>query len=309
VDNGGEGISRMFNKLTRKITGVGKNGYGAALSSLAASTKAGKTTVLNMEISAKRKQMKKLFEKLGERIFDLVRDNTLNLSDDVSAQELIVILKSHDKEIKEIEEYIASFENSEFTENLSHNRLNGIDNNQTEKNTLGARDRNLQNMDTEPVKSPDISAIVSGLKNKDKEVQIEALKRLFKFEGPESIPHMIGALKDKEPEIRRRAALYLGWKRIVSAAPALISVVRDRNPSVRRASFEALGELGTKEAVPVLIKGLDDRDFELRKTAYKSLTQVTNEFFEFKPDDTLSRRFKSIQQWEKWWKEQKHNGR
>jgi hypothetical protein len=312
-------ISQMFKDITDRVTEASKRGYSTALSSIGASQKAGKTTVLKMEISARKVKMKKLFTKLGERVFSLKTANRIDILQDAHIQELTANLKLYENEINEIENYIASLEYSNSSKNLGQNRINESTDIRIVENTLRERKNSkdflsdntdekkleLNNADIETKKPDDISAIINELKDRNKDVRIKALKQLFKSDNPESAPHLINALKDREAEIRRRAASYLGWKMVISAAPSLISAAKDRNPSVRKACLEALGELTTREAVPILIEMLDDRDLETRKAAYKSLAKTTNEFIEFKADGSLSERFKSIQKWEKWWENQK----
>ena len=312
-------ITRIFKDITGRVTEVSKRGYSTALSSIGTSQRAGKTTVLKMEISARKVKMKKLFTKLGEQIFSLKATNSINIRQDVHMRELTDNLKLYENEIKEIEDYIESLEYSNSTKNFNQNRINEPTDIRIVESTLRERknsgdfftdntsekDLELKNADIEAKKPDDISAILNELKDRNKEVRIKALKQLFKSDSPKATPHLINALKDREAEVRRRAASYLGWKGVISAAPSLISATKDRNPSVRKASLEALGGLATQEAVPILIEGLDDKDLETRKVAYKSLTKTTNEFIEFKADSSLSERFKSIQKWEKWWENQK----
>lgn len=314
-----QSISRMFKDITDKIGKVGKQGYSSAVSSIGASQRMGKATVLKMEISSRRTKMEKLFARLGERIFNLDTSKSIDIRQDVHMQELIDALGLYNNEVKEIESHVASLKNSDNGKNLSQNRIREADDIRTVENALMERGNtksifsgkrfaenlSIVNIDSETSESDTMTEITKDLKSTDKQIRLNALKQLFKYEGPEATPHLLDALKDKESEIRRRAASYLGWKMTVSAAPSImITASKDKAPSVRKASIEALGELGTKEAVPTLIEALDSRDIELRRTAYKSLTKITNTYIEFKAEDSLSLRFKSIQRWEKWWRSQ-----
>lgn len=312
-------INQIFKNFTDRVSQVSKRGYSTALLSLEASQKTGKKTVLKMEISARKMKMKKLFAKLGERVFSYDIGDHIDIHQDEGVREFIDTLKIYDDEIKEIEHHIGSFENSNGTKNLSQNRIKEVDGVQIVENAAiergntkdissgrnVVRDLGLENVEYEEEKTEDISSVISALEDKDKDVRLEALKQLFRYENSEATLYLINALKDKEEEIRRRAASYLGWKMIVSAAPSLMVIAsKDRAQLVKKAALEALGELGTKEAVPTLIEALDSRDLEFRKIAYRSLTKITNESIEFKADGSLSERFKSMQKWEKWWKSQ-----
>ncbi len=292
---------QLFKEISSKMGRAGKHSCIAALSTIGASKRAGKTAVLKMEIASRKRKMKEFFSKLGEKVYMGYGDKTPNIFKDISVQGLIDTLKSYDQEIKEIEQYIASLRESNSVKEPIDNSINqpsniGVD---SERRTM------ITGTLSETQRSAGLSTYVEALKDKDTGARIRALKQLFKFDGSEVIPHLVGALRDNDAEIRRRAALYLGWKVAVSAVPPLIIVTKDRNSSVRRASLEALGELGTKEVAPALIKGLDDRDYDVRKVAYKSLTKVTGKFVEFNAQGPLSERFKSIQKWEKWWQEEK----
>lgn len=288
---------QLFKEITDRLGRVGKDGYAAAVSTIGISRKAGKTTVLRMEINATRMKMKKLFTKLGEAAYDVGAHKAADILQEASLQSIINEIKSYDAEIKEIEQYIDSLEGSRITDIFATGKINSREN-------VPAADNSLEGLKAmKPADS--MAAHVEALKDKDVNVRVEALKELFRFEGTEAVPHLISALRDKNAGVRRRSASYLGWKVAVSAAPDLMIAANDRISSVRKASLEALGELGTKEAVPVLIKGLDDRDIEVRKSAYKALTKVTGEFIDFNADGSLSERFKSLQKWEKWWEREK----
>jgi len=311
-------VKQVFKDIADKVGKAGKAGYMTAVSSINASKHAGKITVLKMEIASRKMKMQKLFCKLGEIAYRNNSQKTVNLFQDTTARGLLEEIRTYENEITEIERHMK--ESSDALEALKtakeNDAIDDIDDvketfNDTEKqdkvpwtDIIPGRHEIVKAALSETQKPSGISKFSEELKAGDKDVRIRALKGLFRHDGTDAIPYIVKCLNDRESEVRRRAASYLGWKMAVSAAPKLILVARDKDSSVRKASFEALGELGTKEAVPELIKGLDDQDNEVRKSAYKSLTKVTNEFIEFSVNGSLSERFKGIQRWEKWWKNQ-----
>ncbi len=310
--------TQLFREIVNKVGRIGKDSYLTALSSISVSKRAGKTTVLKMEIISRKRKMKEFFNKLGEMVYSTDGGRVANVSEDVSIRALLDTIRSHEQEIKEIEQYIASLGSEPSLERNGNvyplgleepiNVERTIDDSINEPDDIQV-DSERRAMVTGMLRGEEraaaLSAYVDATKDEDAEARIGALKQLFKFDGSEVIPHLVNALRDKDVEVRRRAALYLGWKVAVSAVHPLIVVTKDRNPSVRKASLDALGELGVKEAIPALIKGLDDRDYDVRKAAYKSLTKVTSEFIEFNAKGPLSDRFRSMQKWKKWWSEAK----
>jgi len=318
MNNETHNINRIFKDLTNKISDASKRGYSAALSSIESSQKAGKSTVLKMEISARKAKMKKLFAQLGERAFELKAENTFDLFQDATISEIIRNLNIFADEITEIENYIIVPEESETIIN-PNNRISDIPPTREVPNKPVKRKKIKKNSTlSEPKENPKpineniktetkdpLSTLKAQLKNKDKDIRIQAIKHIFRSEDQTLTPYLTYALKDDEPEIRRRATSYLGWKMVTSAIPSLIKqALEDKSKSVVIASYEALGELNEKEAIPTMIKGLDNKDLEIRKSAYTSLRKVSNEFIAFNPNGTLSERFKSIQKWEKWWENQ-----
>lgn len=289
---------QLLRGFADRVGKIGKDSYITALSSIGASRRAGKTAVLKMEITSRKRKMKEVFTQVGEMVYKRNGNGSASSFQDVSLQALIDALKSYDREIKEIEEYIISLGESGNGEKI----IGEGDGESGDIRVDSTRRNKVAQALKESERAVALSTFVEAVKDEDEAARLKALKQLFKFDGAEVIPHLVGALKDKDVQVRSKAALYLGWKVAVSAAPALIITALDRNASVRRNALEALGELGSKEAVPALIKGLDDQDYDVRKVAYKSLTKITGEFIDFIADGPLSGRFKSMQKWEKWWK-------
>lgn len=103
---------------------------------------------------------------------------------------------------------------------------------------------------------------------------------------------------------RKNAAIYLGEIGDKKAIPALRKALDD--PEIKFYVTESLGELEDKSAIPYLIElYLSHDNFGYRKIGIDLLKKLTGESLGYDPNGSLNSRKKSIENWRKWWIENK----
>jgi HEAT repeat protein len=104
-----------------------------------------------------------------------------------------------------------------------------------------------------------------------------AIKSLFKFNDPSTMPHIVRALSDRSSKVRFMAALWLGKTSREEAIKPLIATLSDSDWDVRMTGARSLGDLILKhrkyppDLVRQLIKRLKDQEGLVRIEATRVL--------------------------------------
>ena len=112
--------------------------------------------------------------------------------------------------------------------------------------------------------------------------------------------------RDVRSKYRIDAINYLIDKASVSSGSVLADLTTD--PQVQDFAIFGVGELGVYEATPMLIKGLSSANRNVRGNAYRALkklypTELDGKPFEFHHDDPDYIRKKTVNTYERWWKD------
>jgi HEAT repeat protein/beta-lactamase regulating signal transducer with metallopeptidase domain len=136
----------------------------------------------------------------------------------------------------------------------------------------GAADASQQGRQTDPRL---LAALLSALKDTDKEVRETAMHALVQIRHPSIFDPLVQALKDAVPDIRERAAFGLGQLRDKRAIQPLISALKeDTNADVREAAMHALVQLRDPSIFEPLVFALKDANADVREHAAFGLGQM-----------------------------------
>jgi HEAT repeat protein len=117
-----------------------------------------------------------------------------------------------------------------------------------------------------------INDLIEDLKDDDDFVVAEACG-LLEMRSEESLDSLIDALKNKNKNIRLNATKILGLIGNSKAIDPLIQVLYDNNKLVRREASTTLSRMG-KDAVDPLISVLNDDDWKVRGAAAWALGNI-----------------------------------
>jgi|GEM_PF-2538945 len=113
----------------------------------------------------------------------------------------------------------------------------------------------------------------------------------------EAKPYIISGLTDKEINIRLSAAQALGNYNDPNVTAVLLkSLETESNQGVIKKAVSALEQIADPLSMETLIKNLNHQDEEIKESAARTLIKITGQNFGF-----------NVDQWEKWWAENKNN--
>jgi HEAT repeat protein len=119
----------------------------------------------------------------------------------------------------------------------------------------------------------DVRGLVKALRNKDHQVQYEAVEALGELKDPAAVPALMGALTgDQYSGIRWKAAEAL-VKIGKPSVQSLIGVIENPDPDIRWKAAVSLGEIGDTRAIAPLVTMLGDSDRFVRSRAVYALAQ------------------------------------
>jgi HEAT repeat protein len=121
-----------------------------------------------------------------------------------------------------------------------------------------------------------IANLISKLKNKDKEIRLNAAETLGDIKDPagNAVEPLISALKDKNKDVQIAAARSLGKTKDPRAVEPLASALRKKATPLRKEAAKALGEIGDPRAVEPLIAALKDKSRAVQKNAAWALGEI-----------------------------------
>ena len=122
-----------------------------------------------------------------------------------------------------------------------------------------------------------IAALMTALKDSDKEVRETAMHALVRLRAPNMFEPLVEALKDASPEVRENAAFGLGQLRDKRAVPVLTATLKDSSAGVREQAVFALGQLKDPVAIDGLTVALRDESASVREQAAFALGQLRDE--------------------------------
>jgi HEAT repeat protein/beta-lactamase regulating signal transducer with metallopeptidase domain len=119
-----------------------------------------------------------------------------------------------------------------------------------------------------------IAALMTALKDSDKEVRETAMHALVQLRAPNMFEPLLEALKDGSPDVRENAAFGLGQLRDKRAVAPLTGALKDSAAGVREQAVFALGQLRDPAAVDALTIALRDESPNVREQAAFALGQI-----------------------------------
>ena len=119
-----------------------------------------------------------------------------------------------------------------------------------------------------------IAALMTALKDSDKEVRETAMHALVQLRAPNIFEPLLEALKDGSPDVRENAAFGLGQLRDKRAVAPLTGALKDSAAGVREQAVFALGQLRDPAAVDALTIALRDESANVREQAAFALGQI-----------------------------------
>jgi hypothetical protein len=147
-----------------------------------------------------------------------------------------------------------------------------IRNLQNEKNDLKTRKdaiRSLRKIGSNKA----IDAIITALKDKNREIRKEAASVLGRLRGKRVVEALCSALKDEDKEVRKTAVLSLLEIGSMKAVDPLINILKDECKAIRLVAVPTLGRIKDKRAVEPLIEVLKrDEDEFVRGVAAMALS-------------------------------------
>ena len=160
-----------------------------------------------------------------------------------------------------------------------------------------------------------IADALSSLKGGDPHSLADVLATLTE-KGEESLDALMEALRRPDPLSRWAAAAALGELESAAASEALAKALEDSNVSVRIRAAQSLLKLNDARGVPVLIEALKSDEVMIGHPpelaldyANQVLESVTGESVGFRGDADPAETNAAIEQWTKWWEENKPSGK
>ena len=113
-----------------------------------------------------------------------------------------------------------------------------------------------------------------GLKSKDPEQRLEAVRRLGKSEVRWARPHLLRALRDPDIRVAGAAGKILARGKALEAAPIVIPWLSSTSVEAQQAAAEILGELGDPRAIPQLVRSIGNQDPQVRVRVVNALGRI-----------------------------------
>ena len=112
---------------------------------------------------------------------------------------------------------------------------------------------------------------------------------------------LLSGLDDKDAGVRFSSVIELGNFDRPEVASGVERLLDDSVDFVRKAAVQTLRRLGRKSSIPRLIGALRDSDYLVRLAARDALRALAGTGFGFDPDANPSEREKKVKEWEAWW--------
>ena len=113
-----------------------------------------------------------------------------------------------------------------------------------------------------------------GLKSKDPEQRLEAVRRLGKSEVRWARPHLLRALRDQDIRVASAAGKILARAKVVEAVPIVVPWLSSTSVEAQQAAAEILGELGDPRAIPQLVRSIGNQDPQVRVRVVNALGRI-----------------------------------
>jgi len=119
-----------------------------------------------------------------------------------------------------------------------------------------------------------VDLYADGLKSKDPEQRLEAVRRLGKSEVRWARPHLLRALRDPDIRVSGAAGKILARAKVLEAAPIVIPWLSATSVEAQQAAAEILGELGDPRAIPQLVRSIGNQDPLVRVRVVNALGRI-----------------------------------
>jgi HEAT repeat protein len=113
-----------------------------------------------------------------------------------------------------------------------------------------------------------------GLRSKDPEQRLEAVRRLGKSEVRWARPHLLRALRDPDIRVAGAAGKILARGKVVQAVPIVIPWLSSTSVEAQQAAAEILGEVGDPRAIPQLVRSIGNQDPQVRVRVVNALGRI-----------------------------------
>jgi cellulose synthase operon protein C len=119
-----------------------------------------------------------------------------------------------------------------------------------------------------------VELYADGLKSKDPEQRLEAVRRLGKSEVRWARPHLLRALRDPDIRVAGAAGKILARGKAVEAVPIVIPWLASTSVEAQQAAAEILGEMGDPRAIPQLVRSIGNQDPQVRVRVVNALGRI-----------------------------------
>jgi len=119
-----------------------------------------------------------------------------------------------------------------------------------------------------------VELYADGLRSKDPEQRLEAVRRLGKSEVSWARPHLLRALRDPDIRVAGAAGKILARGKVVEAVPVVIPWLSSTSVEAQQAAAEILGEIGDPRAIPQLVRSIGNQDPQVRVRVVTALGRI-----------------------------------
>ncbi|HTE53644.1 MAG TPA: HEAT repeat domain-containing protein [Kofleriaceae bacterium] len=119
-----------------------------------------------------------------------------------------------------------------------------------------------------------VDLYADGLRSKDPEQRLEAVRRLGKSEVRWARPHLLRALRDPDIRVAGAAGKILARGKVREAVPIVVPWLASTSVEAQQAAAEILGELGDPRAIPQLIRSIGNQDPQVRVRVVNALGRI-----------------------------------
>ena len=132
----------------------------------------------------------------------------------------------------------------------------------------------------EPEQNSKVSAILSELRDVNKDRRRTAVMKLGMVGGDQAVRTLIGIVENSQEDliVRGRAALMLGKLKDDRAVPPLIRALEAPGFLTPFNAAQALGKIGDRRAIDALLSFADNSNDKTRAAAVEALRQLGHEF-------------------------------
>ena len=119
-----------------------------------------------------------------------------------------------------------------------------------------------------------VDLYAEGLRSKDPDVRLEAVRRLGKSEVRWARSHLLRALRDPDIRVAAAAGRMLARGKVRAAVPIVVPWLASTSVEAQQAAAEILGDLGDPSAIPQLIRSIGNQDPQVRVRVVTALGRI-----------------------------------